>query len=151
MQLEIIEFHPMHLEVAVVRDHEAATLLTMPDASNKIANLAKRSVQAATFMYDGRILMCAGFLECWPGVCEVWSIPTIYAKQLPFQYGRTLKRYVEQIAKTFKYHRLQTVAVADDLHARWMQFLGFQKEGVLRQYTTGKLDYNMYARVFSWD
>lgn len=148
--VEIIQFHPKHLEVAMVRDLEQQTVMRIGDAYARFEALAERSKQAVTVMHDGRILACCGFFEAWKGVCEVWLVPTIYVPKYPILFARTMKGYVESIAKTFDYHRVQTIAAADELHDRWMGWLGFECEGVLRQYTEQKQDYKLHARLFQW-
>lgn len=151
MDMEIIMFHPKHLEVARVREHELATIFGMPNAYAFMENLANTSKQAGTFMYDGRVITCAGFVEMWPGVAEVWQIPTEYVKLAPVLFSKTLKNYVEMIAEQFKYHRLQTHSPADEMHDRWMQWLGFIDEGTLQMYTHQKQNYRLWARTFQWD
>jgi hypothetical protein len=146
--MEVVPFHPKHLEIAVLRDHEKKIISNMPAAYEKIEGLWKRSKQAGTFSHDGRILMCAGFLDADMGVCEVWMMPTIYVPQYALTFAKTMRAYVEQIAITFKYHRMQTSAPADELHHRWLTWLKFEAEGTLRQFTYDKQDYRMYARLF---
>lgn len=148
--MEVIIFHPKHLEVAAVRQHEMDTIFKLKNAYAQIENLAAKSVQAGTFMYDGRIITCAGFLELWPGVAEIWQIPTIYVKLCPTLFSKTIRAYIETIAEQFKYHRLQTVAPADALHDRWMSWLGFRQEGTMLEYTADKRDYRMWSRAFKW-
>lgn len=148
--MEIIVFHPKHLEVANVRQHEADNVLTMKHAYDYIENLANKSKQAGTFMYDGRIITCAGFLELWDGVAEIWQIPSIYVSLCPTLFAKTIRGYVETIAEQFKYHRLQTCSPADPLHDRWMKFLGFTEEGTMKSYTKDKKDHRMWARTFTW-
>lgn len=148
--MEIIVFHPKHLEVAHIRQHEMDTIFKMKNVYTQLEKLAEKSVQAGTFMYDGRIITCAGFLELWPGVAEIWQIPTEYVRLCPSLFSKTIRGYVETIAENFKYHRLQTVAPADALHDRWMAWLGFKSEGTMSNYTADKQDYRMWSRTFTW-
>ncbi len=148
--MEVIMFHPKHLEVAAVRQHEVVNVLGMKNAYEYIENLASKSKQAGTFMYDGRIITCAGFLELWDGVAEVWQIPTIYVSLCPILFAKTIRGYIETIAEQFKYHRLQTSSPADALHDRWMRYLGFIEEGTMQMYSKDKQNYRMWARTFQW-
>ena len=45
------------------------------------------------------------------------------------------------------YHRIQIQAMDDDLHNRWLKFLGFELEGVFKKYDAQGNDYKMWARV----
>jgi len=150
VDVEIIEFHPKHLEIAKLREEEIRTLIEIKDAYKKIESFAAASRQAVTMLCAGRIITIAGFIQVCEGVGEVWQIPTLYVSQHTLLYSKTLRGYVETIAKTFKYHRLQTICPADSLHERWMKFLKFEREGTMKQYTAFKTDYHMYARLFSW-
>lgn len=149
--MEIVKFHPKHLEVAQVRQHEIDILLKLKDGYKKTEILADCSVQAATFIYDGRIIMCAGFMDMWEGVCELWQIPTVYVHLCPVLFAKTTRAYIESIAETFKYRRLQTASLADDVNDRWMTYLGFTQEGTMQQYTVTGQAYKMWARIFKWE
>lgn len=148
MAVKVLNFHPRHLEVMEVREYEAAWLGNLKGAYAKIEQLTKDSVQAGTFMYDGRVLFCAGFSWVGPGVLEVWMIPSMHAKEASVFFGRTIKRLIESIARDFKAHRIQTTSNDDAFHERWMEWLGFQKEGTMRQFTHDKKNMCVYARLF---
>lgn len=146
--MEVVIFHPRHLEVAELREHEREMLMGIGDTKARLDDLMNNSKAAGTFMRDGKIITCAGFVELWPGVAELWQLPTIHVTKYVLDYARTLRQYMENVAKTFKYHRLQTACPADDLHDRWMKFLGFVKEGTMKQYTFLKQDYSIFGRIF---
>jgi len=102
---------------------------------------------AATWITDGRILMSAGVSVVWNGVAEVWVIPSKYVEKYPIAFNRAIREYLSSVMDTFNLHRLQTSSVADEKHARWMRWLGFKQEGIMRQYTTNKTDYYNWGRV----
>lgn len=145
--IKVIQFHVKHLELMQLREIEAAGAFTLKDYMERIDAVAKSSIQAATFLHDGRILFAAGFHELWPGVLEVWMIPGECIKTAPMLFGRLIKKYVDNIARDFKAHRIQTTSHDDPFHERWMGFLGFQKEGVLRNFTHDKKAMCLYSRV----
>ena len=146
--MEVVIFHPRHLEVAELREHEREILKGVGNAKARLESLMNNSKAAGTFLKDGRVITCAGFVELWPGVAELWQLPTVYITRCVVDYARTLKQYMENVVKTFHYHRLQTTCPADDLHDRWMQFLGFEKEGLLKKYTFSQQDYSIFGRVY---
>jgi hypothetical protein len=149
--MRVIPFKCEHLEVSHVRDLERMTVLRLGEIFKKGKVLQDVSKESGTFIHEGRVITCAGFIEQWPGVCEVWQIPSVYTAAYPLAFARTMKRYVEQIAETFKYRRMQTTSLDDELHSRWMTWIGFQKEGTLRQYDNLKNDYCQWARMFVWE
>lgn len=146
--LDIVAFHPRHLEVAVVREYEEAFLKRLEGAYDKIEALAKRSVEAVTLLHDGRIITCCGFLMLMPGVCELWQIPSIYAQQSPLLFSKAMKLFVEIIAQNFNVRRMQTTAPADELHDRWLEFLGFECDGILRHYSGENQHHKMWSRLW---
>lgn len=146
--MEVVIFHPRHLEVAELREHERELLGGTSDVKTRLETLMQNSKAAGTFLHDGRIITCAGFVEMWPGVAELWQIPTIHVVKCKMDYARTMREYMEGAVKNFGYHRLQTSCPADPLHDRWMEFLGFTKEGTMRQYTYLKQDYSVFGRVY---
>jgi len=147
-KIKIIGFHPEHVNLMDLRPEEHSILKTVEDVKGRMIEVEKMSVQAGTFMYDGVIIFAAGFYIYWPGVAEGWNLSTTHIEKAPMFFARTMKRYVESIAETFKLHRIQTTAFDDPFHERWMGWLGFEKEGTMRKFTPDKKNQCMYARLF---
>lgn len=148
-EIKIVRFHPNHLEVMEVRAQDAALFgfFKTKEGFDRIKQIEESSVQAATFVCDGRIVMIAGFIQLWPGVIEGWMLPSTHFKSAPVTFARLLKRYIDRIVVDFEVHRMQTTSFHDEFHARWMKFLGFKQEGVLEKYTQDKRDMVQYART----
>ena len=142
-RIETIKFRPEHLEVMSIREKEEKGIMQLEDAFTRFEGMAKISIDAKTFMYDGRIIFCAGYFQLWPGVIECWMVPSKYVKTVTLQFCKILKQYVDDIIREYKCHRFQTTAPDDDLHARWMKFLKLEKEGVLRKYDYKQKDHCM--------
>lgn len=148
-EITAVRFHPKHLEVMRVRQQDSGLFgdFKTEESYHRVEQMANISLQALTFSYDGRILMVAGFCQLWTGVYDVWMIPSEYVYTAPVSFARLLKRYVIRVQEDLKAHRLQTVSFNDDFHERWMNFLGFQKEGVLRRFTMNEWDMCTYSRI----
>lgn len=145
--IKVIQFNPQHLNLMELRNTEREGAFSLPDFMERMDVVTKGSVQAATFLLDGKILFAAGFHQLWPGVLEVWMVPAACIKTAPMLFGRMIKRYVDNIAVDFKAHRIQTTSHDDPFHERWMNFLGFQKEGTLRAFTYDKKPMCIYSRI----
>jgi hypothetical protein len=148
----IVPFDPHHCQVMDVRDVEFQDTFQLKDVYLRLQGV-KESIdrgegEAGTFIHNGRILCCAGFRKLWPGVLEGWIIPSIWVKEAPVSFAKYMRRYLEAVASTFKAHRVQTLSPDDQFHERWMKFMGFEKEGVLKNYTHRKHNYGIYARLF---
>jgi len=146
-KVEIFEFHPDHLEVMDIREEEIQGVMTLPDSYERFLMMSKLSIDAATFTYGNTMLFCSGYYQLWPGVLECWLVPSKQVEEHKFTFCRLLKNYINNIIKDKKCHRFQTTTPNDETHHRWMEFIGFRKEGVMKQYTHTKQDYCMYARI----
>lgn len=135
-------FHPAHLDVMDVRDYELDLL-----GRDILAQMADTG-QCVTLMIDGVLMAILGYFILRRGVLEVWVIPSKRIKQNAFLYIRFVKRYLEIAARNLGVHRIQTASPANAETDRWMRILGFNLEGTLKQYTTDKQDYRMWARIF---
>lgn len=144
-----VKFRPDHVDLMDLRPEELAGS-TFEVAKERIVGFAVASEQALTYTYDGRVIAAMGFIILWEGVIQGWIVPTVHVHTAPVCFARTVRRYIEALAETFKCHRFQTGSYDDELHAKWMKWLGFTNEGVSRQFTPDKKDYVNYARFFSW-
>lgn len=148
-EFKSVKFRADHLDLMELRPEELAGS-SLENAKKRIAGFAGESEQALTYTYDGRIIAIMGFIILWDGVIQGWVVPTTYVYTVPVGFAKTVKRYIESLAETFRCHRFQTGSYDDPMHARWMKFLGFESEGVSRQFTPDKRDYVNYARLFTW-
>ena len=146
-KFKIVPFEVEHLDVMDLRPDELEDVMALDDWFDRFTHLKDASIEAKTFSYDGRIIFCAGFMEFFPGVIDCWMMPSIHVNTAKLQFCRVLKAYVDDIIKEYKCHRFQTNAPNDELHARWMKFLGLEKEGVMKKFTHNKQDSCMYAKV----
>lgn len=147
---KIVPFVPCHIELMDIRDIEIASSFTLPDVKERITMMNNAAIEAGTFSLDGRIIFAAGVMQLWPGVLEGWIIPTIYVPDYPVWFVKKIKGYFEAFAETFKCHRFQTYTFSDEQHEKWMELLGFTKEGTLKEYSHNKKDYSIFARAFTW-
>lgn len=146
--VETIPYDVHHIQVMDMRDEERAYLDGLGDGYERLVKAAEMSIEAGTFIYDGRILCCAGFMRLWPGVLEGWIIPSKWVSVAPIAFAKHMKRYIESVAKSFGCHRFQTSSNEGVVQERWMKFLGFEKEGTMKKYSYDKKDYHIYARLF---
>ena len=89
--LEIIQFRPDHVEVASLPEWELNNFKRV-NGYEKVKVLNANSLQAITVMREGRIFLMCGFIQLWPGVVELWLIPTIYAQEFPISFCKEIKK-----------------------------------------------------------
>lgn len=146
--IEIVSFHPRHLEVAVLTPEEAANLKRLPDALKRYEGLAKHSVEALTLMVEGRIIASCGVVRVHEGCLELWLVATAFLKEHKVLFCKTMRYFIETLVRAMNPHRIQAFSLADELHEDFMIHLGFGCEGTLRQYDDLKRDYKMWSMLF---
>ena len=102
---------------------------------------------AITGIIDGRIISCGGINLGYFGNADIWQMPSIYVKDYTVVYGKYIRRWINETRKKYALHRLETTCLDDELHNRWMKFLGFEQEGKKRKWINGQ-DYIMWARLW---
>jgi len=146
LSVEMIPFHPEHVKLMEIREFELKGIFAFEKAWEGLVRLHKVTI-ALTICYDGRILGCMGFLEMWPGVCEVWVIPSKHIEHYGLIFARAVKKNLERLIETHRLHRVQVTAVDDAKHKRWLEWLGFTCEGVMKNYSYQKQDFKMWSRT----
>jgi len=141
VKLMLIPFKKEHLEVMDIREHEKKIFRE----TNQLQAL-ERCV-AYTAVYDGRVVLCAGFALFGNGNAEIWMVPSIYMGEYIKPLCKTVRKWVEEQQKALFLRRMQTACMDDDLHNGWMRYLRFEREGTLRRYFDGK-DYGMWGRIW---
>lgn len=145
--IERKQFHIKHLDIAEV-EISFKPLLEMEGVRFILGQLPQPNADARTLLYDGRVVCFMGYIVTHPGVAEVWLFPTVYFQQYAIVV-REICKTIDELAGSFKWHRIQTVVQNNDKHRKWMKTLGFEEEGVLRKYFQ-KQDYIMSAKIFDW-
>lgn len=145
VELDRVVFDVKHLDVADLNLEEFEGVGQSQDTLNKIQGMAELGA-AVTLLWDGRIIGFTGYLPLWAGVAEVWLIPTKYVGIKPLLLVRTLERYIRGIMETQKLHRIQTIAIDDKPHSRFLEALGFVSEGLAKDYMGKGADRRYWAR-----
>lgn len=103
--------------------------------------------QSLTALYGDEILCCGGIDPVWEGVGEAWTVNGPLTKVYPLTFHKTIARWLKLLSRKYGLVRIQSIVdVADPMHVKWIEALGFEREGVLRKYHWGK-DYAIYARI----
>lgn len=148
----------LRLRRAVEADFGAIELREQEEKNLQGAPLLSLSLQAylqqgtlGAFVDGDTVVALAGYYEPWPGLWEVFIYPS---KHVP-EYGMMFARYVRKVLhgliknrnKHVPVHRVQTEALDDRLHNRWMKFMGFTCDGLMRKYSPTQQDYKLWSIV----
>ena len=96
-------------------------------------------------------MICAGVLPVWKGRWFAWAaISTKCRKREMLWIHRNVLKFLDdlQSGEPETYRRVESTASAEQPDAqRWLELLGFQKEGRLRCYDASGSDHIQYARI----
>lgn len=106
---------------------------------------------AETGFWHGEPVAAGGILPLWRGVGEAWFLSNANLCKAPIAITRRLVTGIRDSAQVYKLHRVQAVVHADNPTARrFMEWLTFENEGLMRGYGADGADYYRYAKVFTW-
>jgi hypothetical protein len=100
-----------------------------------------------TLFCDQKVICMGGFYEMWAGVYDMWLFPDVCVPQYSIIFLKNVRRVLGIIEDTNPVHRIQTSSIADEMHDKWMRFLGFSEEGYMKKYSPAGRDYKMWARI----
>lgn len=92
-------------------------------------------------------IACGGFILLWPNAAELWAKVSPEAKAYKIELDEIILNFITDTARAFHLSRLQATVDKEFIVAkRWIEFLGFREEGLLKKYFNNK-DYLMYSRI----
>lgn len=110
---------------------------------------------AFTVIFDDKIVAVGGMIILWDYVGEMWLMLTKDCKRegifgmIAFE---TIKNKVDELIEEYKIRRAQCTIRTDFPKAkRMIEALGFEQEGLLRNYTPDGCNVWLYARLSKWE
>lgn len=101
-----------------------------------------------TGMEGDAVLATGGVHPMWEGVGEAWLLVGKEGYEKPTTVAKWTDYLFQHIQEEFGLFRIQASVSALDLTAnRYAQWLGFEKEGIMRKYGPDGTDYIRYARL----
>lgn len=102
-----------------------------------------------TFYEKGKIYAVGGVIKFWEGAGEAWFVLSDEMDLPVYSLCATIKHHLDELLK-YDFKRIQATVKHDDEKAlRFIEWLGFEREGLLKQFGIEGADYYMYARG-SW-
>lgn len=109
---------------------------------------AQKSGPAWTVITDGEVILCGGAKIVMPGMGEAWTYFSEDIHSHALAVHRIVKKMLQFIIDEHKLRRIQAISKETVPDAgRWLEALGFQKEGVLRKFGPEGDNFVLYARV----
>ena len=97
---------------------------------------------------DGKLVGCAGVCLFWPGVGEAWVAFAPEVLNLRKEAYHYVGDYLQRIMDEHNLRRVQATANTQwTLAIKYLENLGFKREGILRKYDPFGNDHYMYALI----
>lgn len=106
---------------------------------------------ARTIWRDDRVLACFGVWPMWAGVSRAWSMITEEMRESPLTLHRYVLAELADVEERQNLVRIEAVVrFGYSAGHRWIRSLGFQREGLMKNYGIGGApDFHLYARTRS--
>lgn len=139
---EVIPFKAEHIDLMQISDKNK-TIFKIPH----LLKIYEQLESSFTFMDEGEYLCAGGVIAFWEGVGEAWFILSDNMDLAKFTICTTVKKYLD-ILLDGPFVRIQATIKADDEKSiRFVEWLGFEREGLLRKYGIERADYYLYSRI----
>lgn len=98
--------------------------------------------------HDGEVLCVGGAITVHLGVGEAFMFCKDRVNGDRFRIARAAKELMDYIFNQCPFHRLQARAETTDIiNNRFLLFLGFEREALLKKYGFNGEDYYLYSRI----
>jgi len=155
-----LELAPQHKKYAMYLEYENASFTAIvngkPIAAGGIFvlwdNVAEMYLEyenaSFTAIVNGKPIAAGGIFILWDNVAEGWVLATSEIWNYKLTMAKIFKKRTDVLVKENKIKRLQTAVKADfELGHKFAQFLGLEKEGLMKHYGPDGSDYIRYARI----
>lgn len=108
----------------------------------------KREGRSFSLIDNGHLIVAGGIFEIWPGMGEAWLIPSDKIKNYKLKMIKTLRQHMDKIIQEDNLVRLQA-SVREDFETahRFIEFMGFKREGLMTNYGPDGANHFLYART----
>ena len=145
--MDIIPFKTEHAQYILSQQLNAKELYLRPE-HRKYALYLEQVGLSFTALINNKPIAAGGIFVLWDGVAEGWVMATSEIWKHSIVMAKHFKKKTDVLIETTNIKRLQTTVKADfKLGQRFAQWLGFEKEGLMKYYGPDGSDYIRYARI----
>lgn len=134
--IDIVDYQPSHLENIVLKKcHDG-------ERPKEIRG------NAITFLIAGEPLAIFGWYLISPGVAQVWGLLSEKTQNHKKSFHKAVKLFLPYSIQKLEIRRMQ-ISVRCHFHQgwRWAKKLGFNCEGVMKQYGPDGIDCWLFSRI----
>lgn len=148
--LKATEFRPDHVLEIDLRPEARIGVRAMQCDLGRLGREYARCGSALTLVEPGGLIVaCFGVRAMWPGVGEAWCLTSCLAEKWAVGLTRTALLGLELLERNRTLHRVQAHVRRERRDAaEWLEYLGFEFEGLCLGYGADREHYYQYARIF---
>lgn len=135
---------------SLIRSYESGDVTRMKwrDGDGLGASMTDYILPAWTMVVDDEVVACAGLAFMSEGVYRIWAHISDDARG----YGKKMIKFMREVLKTvyakLGIHRITALVRGDrPEYARFIELMGFEYEGTMRQAAPNKTDIRVYGRL----
>ena len=139
----------------IIMQSQMNHMLTQKDASFIIKDNNKECMDleqehlAFTGLINDKVIAAAGMKRIWGNVAEGWFIAKNDVWNYPITIAKAVKQNIDYLATSNNIKRLQTAVRADfGIGIRFAKWLGFNNEGLMKNYGFDDTDHYRFARIY---
>ena len=143
----LVPFSPIHIRMMEIGPFELEYLNRLGSYAQILEAYAQMG-HAYTGVVSGKPVCCFGCIRLWPGVSEMWMLPSTGLRSVAMTFHRAAVRWLTVVMDEMELVRIQaTVHTANRRALKWIESLNLECEGTLRAFGPEGADYKMYARL----
>jgi RimJ/RimL family protein N-acetyltransferase len=148
MGIAVIPFSKSHVAYLIDSHTEPGMFETLSQARGYFEAIEASGTAFSGFV-NGVFIGCAGWsVTPWKTVAEVWSWIVPEGRRHPLAVHKLVARGLRGVENDSCIKRIQcAVRVGNAAGERWVKALGFEAEGIMRNWGLHQEDYYMMAKV----
>jgi len=147
-KIEIVPFTGEHAKQILELGMNDVALELKPEHRKYVVDVEDIGMSFTGLLND-KPIAAGGICYLWDGVAEGWVLASRDIFKYPIFCAKTIKRRTDLLAKNNKLKRIQTAVKADsDTAIRFAEWLGFKREGLMKNYGPDGADHYLYAKVY---
>lgn len=145
--MKLVEFQFEHLELFDWRDEERKMYNVGSEFVNALL-MAEKKGECFTAMHDGRIIVIGGIIPNSAKTGYAFTLFSKHADKAPISAAKTVRRMFGRMVEDMGLHRVTTYNLVEaTAHHKWCEWLGFEREGIIKKFDDEGKDYVQYGRV----
>jgi hypothetical protein len=151
----LIPFRARHISFVNLRPLDQKVLLSVPNIdSTRELEAYEKSGRCWTAIIDNppqgipKILGMGGVVQTWQGVAVAWLLTACEIEQHKIFFHKTIIAMLGKAIKELSLHRIDVTVLAEHTTSqKWLERLGFKREGLMQGFDSQGNDYYRYALI----